>query len=251
MSSSQRPRENSVLFSLRELRRIEDDRVKKEQEAARAPRLRRERQAKEAAERAAREAEERRVRDEAERARLAAGRGRATRARGQPAIAGGRAPRPRRGRDAHQRGAHAPRDAAQEEALAGQGRASSSPAVLVLIGGGVGYKMYCEHQTELATERARRSARVEAAGQEEAGRARGALREHREGHRTTSSRRRSREADIEQIHAGPRMQMRLRRAGRQAQCARTPRQRPTMPRRRRDVPKVKKRDIQDDPHAGL
>ena len=36
MSSSQRPSENSVLFSLRELRRIEDDRVKKEQEAARA-----------------------------------------------------------------------------------------------------------------------------------------------------------------------------------------------------------------------
>ena len=36
MSSSQRPSENSVLFSLRELRRIEDDRVKKEQESARA-----------------------------------------------------------------------------------------------------------------------------------------------------------------------------------------------------------------------
>jgi len=33
MSSSQRPSENSVLFSLRELRRIEDDRVKKEQDA--------------------------------------------------------------------------------------------------------------------------------------------------------------------------------------------------------------------------
>ena len=56
---SERPRENSVLFSLRELRRIEDDRVKKEQEAARA-KAEAERQAKEAADRAARDAEERR-----------------------------------------------------------------------------------------------------------------------------------------------------------------------------------------------
>jgi colicin import membrane protein len=65
---SERPRENSVLFSLRELRRIEDDRVKKEQESARA-KAESERQAKEAAERAAREAEERRVREEQDRVR--------------------------------------------------------------------------------------------------------------------------------------------------------------------------------------
>ena len=70
MSSSQRPSENSVLFSLRELRRIEDDRVKKEQDAARA-KAESERQAKEAADRAAREAEERRIRDEVERTRRA------------------------------------------------------------------------------------------------------------------------------------------------------------------------------------
>ena len=62
MSSSQRPSENSVLFSLCELRRIEDDRVKKEQEAARA-KAEAERQAKEAADRATREAEERRARE--------------------------------------------------------------------------------------------------------------------------------------------------------------------------------------------
>jgi len=70
MSSSQRPSENSVLFSLRELRRIEDDRVKKEQETARA-KADAERQAREDAERRAREAEEQRVREEQERIRLA------------------------------------------------------------------------------------------------------------------------------------------------------------------------------------
>ena len=156
---SERPRENSVLFSLRELRRIEDDRVKKEQEAARA-KAEAERQAKEAADRATRDAEERRIRDDADRARMAREEEDAARARGPPARAGGRAPRPRRGRDAHQRGAHAPRDAAQEEALAGQGGADRRRH-LVLAAAGVGYKMYSQHQAELASERAER-ARVEA-----------------------------------------------------------------------------------------
>ena len=66
--SSQRPSENSVLFSLRELRRIEDDRVKKEQETVRA-KAEAERQAKEAAEQATREAEARRVHEEQDRIR--------------------------------------------------------------------------------------------------------------------------------------------------------------------------------------
>src|SRR6266478_994811 len=61
-------RENSVLFSLKELRRIEDDRVKKEQEEARA-RLEADKLAKEAAVRAARDDEERRKRDEEDRLR--------------------------------------------------------------------------------------------------------------------------------------------------------------------------------------
>src|SRR5436309_2015720 len=49
-------RENSVLFSLKELRRIEDDRVRREQDELTA-RLEAERAAKEAAERAKAEAE--------------------------------------------------------------------------------------------------------------------------------------------------------------------------------------------------
>jgi colicin import membrane protein len=64
-------RENSVLFSLRELRQIEDDRVKTEEETAKA-RAEAERQAKVDADRRAREAAERARREveDAERARI-------------------------------------------------------------------------------------------------------------------------------------------------------------------------------------
>src|SRR5262245_52446709 len=146
--SSQRPSENSVLFSLRELRRIEDDRVKKEQEIARA-KAEAERQAREAAERAARDAEEQRVRDEAERARLA------------------REEHVAKEREGHLRVQEAERRARVEGEmrineermrLEIQHRKKHSPVkavlgvagVLVLIGGGVGYKMYSDHQHELA-----------------------------------------------------------------------------------------------------
>jgi colicin import membrane protein len=59
-------RENSVLFSLMELRSIEDDRVKKEEEAAVA-KAEAERMAREDAIRRAREAEEQKIRDEQDR----------------------------------------------------------------------------------------------------------------------------------------------------------------------------------------
>ncbi len=156
---SERPRENSVLFSLRELRRIEDDRVKKEQETTRA-KAEAERQAKEAAERATREAEERRIRDEAERARLA------------------KEEEEHREREGSLRVQEAERRARVEGEmrineermrLEMQHKKKHSPvkavlgvtAVLVLLGGGIGYKMYSQHQAELATERAER-ARIEA-----------------------------------------------------------------------------------------
>jgi len=154
MSSSQRPSENSVLFSLRELRRIEDDRVKKEQDSARA-KAEAERQAREEADRVAREAEERRVRDEAERARMA-------REAGE-----------QRQRDEQLRLEEAERRARVEGEmrineermrLEMQHKKKHSPVkavltvtgILVVIGGGIGYKMYSQHQTELAAERAER-----------------------------------------------------------------------------------------------
>ncbi len=59
-------RENSVLFSLKELRTIEDDRVRQEEEAVKA-KAAAEAQAREAALRQAKEEEERKARDEQER----------------------------------------------------------------------------------------------------------------------------------------------------------------------------------------
>ena len=155
MSSSQRPSENSVLFSLRELRRIEDDRVKKEQDTARA-KAEAERQAREAAEQAAREAEERRVRDEADRARSV------------------REAEEQRQREEQLRLQEAERRARvdgemrineERMRLEMQHKKKHSPvkamvsvaAVLLLIGGGVWYKMHSDHQAELAAERAEKN----------------------------------------------------------------------------------------------
>ncbi|HTM45548.1 MAG TPA: hypothetical protein VL137_11370 [Polyangiaceae bacterium] len=61
-------KESSVLFSLKELMNIEEDRIKQEQADLDA-KARAEREAKEAADRTAREAEERRIREEEERRR--------------------------------------------------------------------------------------------------------------------------------------------------------------------------------------
>ena len=61
-------KESSVLFSLKELMNLEEDRIR-EEEAQKAARARAELEAREARERAAREAEERRLREEEERRR--------------------------------------------------------------------------------------------------------------------------------------------------------------------------------------
>ena len=61
-------KESSVLFSLKELMNLEEDRIR-EEEAQKAARARAELEAREAKERAARDAEERRLRDDEERRR--------------------------------------------------------------------------------------------------------------------------------------------------------------------------------------
>ena len=146
---SERPREtNSVLFSLRELRRIEDDRVKKEKDDA-AARAEADRQAREAADRAARADEERRRLEEEDRIRRAQeeqeARQREDGLRLQEAE--------RRARVEGEMRLHE-----EKMRLDAQHRAKSSPvkaivivaSVLVLIGGGLGYRMFSQHQEELA-----------------------------------------------------------------------------------------------------
>jgi hypothetical protein len=153
-------RENSVLFSLRELRRIEDDRVKKEQDDATA-RLQAERAAREAAERAEREAIERKRREEEDRLRQIEEAKEAKEREGQIRL-----------QEAERRARVEGEVRLQEERLRLEAHARvvhKSPikavigvaAVIVLVAGIVGWKMYSNHQAELATERAER-ARVEA-----------------------------------------------------------------------------------------
>ena len=203
MSSSQRPSENSVLFSLRELRRIEDDRVKKEQEAARA-KAEGERQAKEAADRASREAEERR----AERMRL----------------------------EMQHKQKHSPVKAVVSVA-----------GVIVLIAGGVGYKMYSDHQKELMVAREEK-ARVELEAKKKQAEleARYAMIEKDFAEKLKKAKS---QADIDQIQR-ERMQMRL-----DAQAGKTVRPHATPKaddaKKAPVVPNFKKRDIPDDPTLGL
>jgi hypothetical protein len=154
-------RENSVLFSLKELRNIEDGRVKKEKDEAEA-RVEADRAARMAAERAVREAEERKLRDEEDRVRRV------------------EEEKESRSREEQMRLQEAERRARvdgevrlQEERLRLEVQAKTqhkSPlkailgvtGVLVVVAVGLGYKMYSDHQAELATERAN-SARLEEA----------------------------------------------------------------------------------------
>jgi hypothetical protein len=155
-------RENSVLFSLKELRRIEDDRVRKEQEDARA-RAEADRAAKEAAVRRAREEEEQRRRDEEERLRRIE-EDKAAKLREEQL----------RLQESENRHRVDGELRLQEERmrLELQARKSSSPIkavvtvslVLVAIAGGLGWKMYSQHQAEMAFAAAER-ARLEASNQ--------------------------------------------------------------------------------------
>ncbi len=153
-------RENSVLFSLKELRNIEDGRVQKEKDDARS-RVEAERAAQEATLRAAREAEERTRRDEEDRVRRI------------------EEEKENRSREEQIRLQEAERRARiegevrlQEQRMhldAQAKRETKSPlkaimgvtGVLVLVAGGLGYKMYSDHQTELAEQRASSERRLE------------------------------------------------------------------------------------------
>ena len=145
-------RENSVLFSLKELRRIEDDRVRQEQDEL-AARRESERAAKEAAERAAREAEERRQREEAERIRRAEEEHQARTREDQMRLQEAE----RRARVEGEMRIHEERMRLEVHA-----KARSSPVkavvtvavILIAVGGGLGYKMYTQHQAEQAVAQA-------------------------------------------------------------------------------------------------
>jgi hypothetical protein len=153
-------RENSVLFSLKELRNIEDGRVKKEKEDAQA-RVDADRAAKAAAERAVREAEERRIREEEDRVRRIEDEKLAREREDQMRLQEAE----RRARVEGEVRLHEERLRLEVQAKHQQ----KSPlkailgvaGVLVIIGGGLGYKMYSDHQTELAAARAEKE-RVEA-----------------------------------------------------------------------------------------
>jgi hypothetical protein len=155
-------RENSVLFSLKELRNIEDGRVRKEKEEADA-RVEAERAAKAAAERAVREAEERRIREEEDRVRRIeeekVAREREDQMRLQEAE--------RRARVEGEVRLHEERMRLEVQAKHEQKSPMKAilgvAGILVVIGGGLGYKMYSDHQTELAAARAEKD-RIEAEG---------------------------------------------------------------------------------------
>ena len=139
-------RENSVLFSLKELRRIEDDRVKREEDEAKA-KAEAERAAKEAAVRRAREEEEQRRRAEEDRLR-----------RIEEDKENQLREEQLRMQEAERRQRVEGELRLQEERmrLEMQSRKTNSPikavvsvaAVLVLIAGGLGYRMYSQHQAE-------------------------------------------------------------------------------------------------------
>jgi hypothetical protein len=155
-------RENSVLFSLKELRNIEDGRVKKEKDDADA-RVAADLASKEAAERAVRDAEDRKRRDEEDRVRRAEeekeGRIREEQMRLQEAE-----------RRARVEGEVRLQEQRMHLELQAK-RETKSPikailgvtGVLVIVAGGLGYKMYTDHQAELAVQRSK-LADAEAAG---------------------------------------------------------------------------------------
>jgi hypothetical protein len=148
-------RENSVLFSLKELRRIEDDRVKREEDEAKA-RLEAERVAKEAAVRRAREEEEQRRRDEESRLQRIESEKEARTREEQMRL-----------QEAERRQRVEGELRLQEERmrLEVQSRKGNSPlkavvsvaAVLVVIAGVLGYRMYSQHQAELAVANAEKA----------------------------------------------------------------------------------------------
>src|ERR1700690_3589435 len=145
-------RENSVLFSLQELRRLEDDRVRKEQDDLRL-RLEAERAQKEATERAAREEEDRRRREEVERLRLAEEQQQAKTREDQMRLQEAE----RRARVEGEMRIHEERMRLEVQAQARDSPVKAGGTVvlvLVAVGGVLGYKMYSQHQSEMAAQQA-------------------------------------------------------------------------------------------------
>jgi hypothetical protein len=149
-------RENSVLFSLKELRNIEDGRQKKEKDEAEA-RLEADRATKLAAERAVRDEEERKVREEQDRLRRIEDE-KESRSREEQM----------RLQEAERRARVEGEVRLQEERMRLEVHAKTqhkSPlkailgvtGVLVIVAGGLGYKMYSDHQAELTVERQKRA----------------------------------------------------------------------------------------------
>lgn len=146
--------ENSVLFSLKELRRIEEDRVAKEQAEARA-RLDAERRAREDAERRAREEEERRIRDEQDRIRRAEED--KLRAEREEQLRIEEAERRARveGEMRLQEQRMRLELAAKKDQKSALGPVIGVAVVLVAIGGGIVYKLYQDSQAEKAALQAK------------------------------------------------------------------------------------------------
>jgi hypothetical protein len=154
-------RENSVLFSLKELRNIEDGRVQKEKDDARS-RMEAERAAQEASARAAREGEERVRREEEDRLRRIEDE-KESRSREEQI----------RLQEAERRARVEGEVRLQEQRMhldAQAKRETKSPlkailgvtGVLVVVAGGLGYKMYSDHQQALIDQRNELQARAEA-----------------------------------------------------------------------------------------
>ncbi len=145
---AEQQRENSVLFSLRELRKMEDDRIRQEQDEATA-KANAERAAREEAERRTREEAERRRHEEEERLR-----------RNEEAKVSREREEQMRLQEAERRARVEGEMRLQEERmrLEVHARKAGSPmgailgvaVVLVLIGGGVIYKLYSDNQAALA-----------------------------------------------------------------------------------------------------
>lgn len=240
--------ENSVLFSLKELRRLEEERVEKEQSEARA-RIEAERRTREEAERRAREDVERRAREEQDRLRRA------------------EEDRARVDREEQMRLQEAERRAriegemrlqeerlrlemsAKKEQKSVVGPVVGVAVVLLAIGGGLGYKFYQDSQAEKAVMRAKAEEdrqRVERQLQEAEKRYAARMTSLQEDLNKASS-------DAEKSRVRELMQREQERAQQVRKSARTPsrdnERKPDQP----AVPRLKEKrqDIDDDPLNGI
>jgi hypothetical protein len=242
--AQQQREENSVLFSLKELRRMEDDRIRKEDD---------DRRSLEEAERRAREDAERRAVEEVERARREA----------EERVRKTEEERLGRDREEQMRLAEAERRARVEGEmrlqhermrLEVQHRKVSSPlkailiavSVVVVIAGGLVYKLWSDHRTELATQRAEsiRLAQESAKRESEYQKRYEAMVAQKERAMAT--------AKSEEERNRIRVEMEQEREKERARRARAPRQvQPAVPKPSAPPTMRRPRDVPDDPLGGL